>query len=147
MKKTLPRYIALLVLLLSATSVFGQNPNYDPGPVWRVTYFNLKPGMGDAFWKDFREHGKPVLDEFKKQGFISDYKLFTNFTADGPHDWDIAVGVSYPNYAAMDQLDAKGATVVVKHYGSREAMLDAAKRRAEIREVVASKVAREVIPK
>src|SRR5215472_2007877 len=80
MTKPFTRNIRLLVLMLSAsaTSAFGQNPNYDPGPVWRATYFHLKPGMSDAFWKDFREHGKPVLDEFKKQGFISDYKLFTN---------------------------------------------------------------------
>ena len=94
-----------------------------------------------------REHAKPIFDEFKKQGFISDYKVFTNFTSDGPNDWNIAVGVLYPSYAAMDLLDAKGATVVVKHYGSREAMFDAAKKRAEIRDVVSSKVAREVIPK
>lgn len=147
MKKAFVRCVALLVLLLSATTAFGQNPNYDPGPVWRVTYYNLKPGMGDQFWKDFREHFKPIYDEFKKQGLITDYKAFTNFTSDGPNDWDVAVAIEYPNYAAIDQLDAKGATVAVKHYGSREAMVDAGKKRAEIREVVASKVAREVIPK
>jgi hypothetical protein len=53
----------------------------------------------------------------------------------------------YPNFAALDQLDAKAATISTKHYGSREAMLEAAKKRSEIREVVASKLAREVIPK
>jgi hypothetical protein len=138
---------ALLVLLLSPRPAFAQSPNYDVGPVWRVTYYHLKPGMGDTFWKDFREHIKPVLDEDKKQGLISDYRAFTNATADGPGDWDIAVAILYPNWAALDQLDSKGATIVVKHYGTREAAFEAAKKRAEIREVVSSHLAREVTPK
>ena len=146
MRRILPAFV-LLVLLLSAMPAFAQNPNYDVGPVWRVTYYHLKPGMGDAFWKDFREHIKPVLDEDKKQGLISDYKVFNNATTNGSNDWDVALGVLYPNWAAIDQLEAKGASVVVKHYGSREAAFEAAKKRAEIREVVGSHLAREVTPK
>jgi len=57
------------------------------------------------------------------------------------------VGLLFPNWAALDQLDAKAATISTKHYGSRDAMLDAAKKRNEIREVVASKLAHEVTPK
>jgi len=52
-----------------------------------------------------------------------------------------------PNWATLDQIDAKAGSLVTKHYGSREAMLNAAKQRSDIREVVASKVAREVMPK
>jgi hypothetical protein len=36
---------------------------------------------------------------------------------------------------------------MAKHYGSREAMIEAGKIRLEIRTVVASKLAREVTPK
>ena len=74
-------------------------------------------------------------------------KVWTNVTADGPHDWDIAVGLMYPNWAAIDQAETKAATIVAKHYGSREAMIEAGKKRNEIRTVVASKLAREVMPK
>ncbi len=136
-----------LVTVLAALSAYAQSPNFDVGPVWRVTYFHVKPGMGDAFWKDFREHSKPILETFKKEGWIADYKAYLNDTTDHPGDWDVAVAILYPNYAAMDQLDAKAATVVTKHYGSREAMMEAAKKRNEIREVVMSKLAREVTPK
>ena len=136
-----------VVMLLSALPTFAQSPNYDVGPVWRVTYYHIKPGQGDAFWKDFRENLKPVYEALKKEGMISDYKVWYNVTTDSPNDWDIAVGILVPNYAAIDQLDAKAATISIKHYGSRDAMLDAAKKRAEIREVVMSKLAREVTPK
>ena len=83
----------------------------------------------------------------KKEGLISDYKVWTNVTTDGPHDWDIAFGYMVPNWATIDQLDAKAATLIAKHYGSREAMIEAGKKRNDIRTVVASKLAREVMPK
>jgi len=136
-----------VVMLLAALPIYSQNPNYDVGPVWRVTYYHIKPGQGDPFWKDIRENLKPLYADFKKEGLISDYKMWLNVTTDHPGDWDVAVGILYPNYAAMDALDAKGATVAAKHYGSREAMIEAGKKRNEIREVVASKLAREVTPK
>ena len=146
MRKTVPVFV-LLVATLSAVSALAQSPNFDVGPVWRVTYFHLKPGMGDAFWNDFRQHIKPVLDEQKKQGLISDYKAFTNPTANQPGDWDIAIAALYSNWAALDQIDAKAASIAVKHYGSREALFEAARKRSDIREVVASHLAREVTPK
>jgi hypothetical protein len=136
-----------VVLLLSARPGYAQSPNYDVGQVWRVTYYHIKPGQSDAFWKDFRENVKPVYEEAKKQGLLSGYKVWNNLTTDRPDDWDVAVGTLYPNFAAIDQIDAKAATITIKHYGSREAMLEAAKKRSEIRDVVASKLAREVIPK
>jgi hypothetical protein len=139
--------ILFVVTLLTALPAKAQNPNYDVGPVWRVTYYHIKPGQGEAFWKDFRENLKPVYDEVKKEGMITDYKVWTNFTSDSPNDWDVAVGLMFPNWAALDQVDAKAATISAKHYGSREAMLDAAKKRNDVREVVMSKVAREVTPK
>jgi hypothetical protein len=136
-----------VVMLLSALPMFAQSPNYDVGPVWRVTYYHIKPGQGEAFWKDIRENMKPLYEEYKKAGMISDYKVWYNLTTDHPDDWDVAVGILFPNYAALDQVDAKAATISTKHYGSREAMLDAAKKRTEIRDVVMSKLAREVMPK
>jgi len=135
------------VMLLSALPIYAQSPNYDVGPVWRVTYYHIKPGQGEAFWKDIREHLKPLYADFKKEGLLVDYKMWLNDTIDHPGDWDVAVGFLFPNYAALDGLDAKGATISAKHYGSRDAMIEAGKKRLELREVVASKLAREVMPK
>lgn len=139
--------VLFVAALLGARPVFAQNPNYNAGPVWRVTYFHIKTGQGDAFWNDFRQHIKPILEEDKKQGLISDYKAFTNPVLDHPNDWDVAVAILYPNWAALDQIDAKAATIATQHYGSREAMIEAGKKRAELRDVVGSHLAREVTPK
>jgi hypothetical protein len=131
-------------VLMSAASSYGQSPFYNSGPVWRVIYIHLKPGQGDAFWNDVRQNLKPVYEEQKKQGLISEYKFWVNPTSDGPQDWDVAVGILYANFAALDQVAAKAATVATQHYGTREAMLEAAKKRSETGEVVANKLAREV---
>jgi hypothetical protein len=136
-----------VVMLFTALPSFAQNPNFNNGPIWRVTYYHTKPGQGEAFWKDFRENLKPVYDAIKKEGWIADYKVWTNVTSDAPGDWDIAVAIMYPNWAAIDQLDAKAASVAVKHYGSRDAMLEAGRKRNDIREVMMSKLAHEVMPK
>jgi hypothetical protein len=146
MRKVL--WVTLFVAtLLTALPAFAQNPNYDPGPVWRVVYYHIKPGQGEAFWKDFRETLRPSYEALKKEGVISGYKVWTNVTTDGPNDWDVALGLMFPNWAALDQGDAKASTIIAKQYGSREAMLEAGKKRNEIREVVMSKLAHEVTPK
>jgi hypothetical protein len=64
--------ILLVATLLTALPSRAQNPNYDVGPVGRATYFHLKPGQGQAFWKDFREDLKPIYDAVKKEGMITD---------------------------------------------------------------------------
>jgi hypothetical protein len=139
--------ILFALTLLTALPAYSQNPNFDVGQVWRVTYFRLKPGQGEAFWKDFRENVKPVYESVKKEGILSDYKVWTNATTENANDWDVAVGLMFANWAALDQIDAKVATIVAKHYGSRDAMIDAGKKRYDLREVVMSKLAREVMPK
>lgn len=145
--RRLPLFFAVLLCFVVAAPALAQNPNFDVGPVWRVTYYHLKPGMGDAFWKDFREHIKPVYEEAKKQGFLSDYKAFTNPVTERLDDWDVAIAVLYPNWAALDQIDTKAAPIIAKVYGSREAGIEAAKKRSEFRDVIASHLAREVTPK
>jgi hypothetical protein len=61
--------------LFTTLPAYAQNPNYDAGPVRRVTYYHIKPGQGEVFWKDFRENLKPVYDAVKKEGMTTDYKV------------------------------------------------------------------------
>lgn len=143
MKRTLATLLFLAVML-GAVTTYAQNPNYNVGPVWRVIYLHLKPGQGDAFWGDVRQHLKPIYDDEKKQGLITDYKFYVNPVANQPNDWNVAIALLYPNYAALDQLDAKAGTILTQHYGSRDAMIQAGKSRADLADLQASRLAREV---
>lgn len=134
----------MLPLLLTVPALIAQNPNYNNGPVWRVTYIDVKPGMSDAFWTDIRQNFKPIYEEFKKQGWIVDYKFYTNPVAQHPNDWSVAIAIEYKTWGTLDDMGEKAAAISEKHYGSRQAMMDAAKKRSEIAPTLSSSLAREV---
>jgi len=100
-----------LTLLGVSTQVVAQNPHYNPGPVWRVLYISIKPGMSDKYWTDLSQHFKPIYEEFKKQGWVVDYKFYTNPVAEHPDDWDIAIAIEYKNWGTMDEMAEKATTV------------------------------------
>ena len=53
-----------------------------------------------------RQPTKPIVEEQKRQGVITDYKIFLKKTKNNPEDGDIAVAIEYKNHAAMDGLAA-----------------------------------------
>jgi hypothetical protein len=144
MRKLLFWLCLTATLVATTTPVFAQNPNYNNGPVWRVLYVSLKPGMGDKYWADLRQNFRPIYEEFKKQGWVVDYKFYTNPVAEHPDDWDVAIAIEYKNWATIDEMSEKAASITEKHYGSRDAMFDAAKKRADYSTLVRSSLAREV---
>ena len=89
-------YLTMMLLGLLAIGAQAQTPTptpapaTTPGPVFRITYFEIKPGKGADYLKFRRENSKPILDELKKQGVILDYFWFTQPTGDGPSNWDLA---------------------------------------------------------
>jgi hypothetical protein len=143
-RRALSLFSMILLLLVVVPTLVAQNPNYNNGPVWRVIYVDVKPGMGDAFWTDIRQNFKPIYDEFKKQGWIVDYKFYTNPVAQHPNDWSVAIAIEYKTWGTLDEMGEKAAAISEKHYGSRQAMMDAAKKRNEIAPTLSSSLAREV---
>lgn len=144
MRKLVFCLLLTLALLAVGAPLVAQNPHYNNGPVWRVIYVNVKPGMSDQYWNDISQNFKPIYDEFKKQGWIVDYKFYTNPVIEHPEDWDVAIAIEYKNWGAIDEMSEKAASMAAKHYGSREAMVDAGKKRAEYSTTVRNSLAREV---
>ena len=131
-------------LLAVGTPLFGQNPHYNNGPVWRVTYVDVKTGMGDQYWNDLSQNFKPIYEEFKKQGGVVDYKFYTNPVTEHPDDWSVAIAIEYKNWGTLDEMAEKATAIAEKHYGSHQAMVDAAKKRADYATTLKSSLAREV---
>lgn len=146
-----------MLLCLCAIGAQAQNPTPTPtpdppttaGPVWRITYFKIKPGKGMEYLRFLREHTKPILDEQKKQGLILDYKYFNQPTSDSPNDWDVAQLLVFRNYAeALDFNAERGAKfneITLKHYGTAEARTKANDGLRDLRDVLSSHLAREQI--
>ena len=123
-------------------------PATTPGPVSRVTYFDVLPGQNDAFTAFIRTNQMPILEEQKKQGLILSYGFFGKPTTEGPGDWDLGLLVTWANYAdAIDANPERGAkinAITLKHYGTAEARTKAFDSTTAMRTVVSNMLVRAV---
>ncbi|MGH9366980.1 MAG: hypothetical protein ACRD3M_04820 [Thermoanaerobaculia bacterium] len=137
------RFVLLAVLFGLAAPALAQE-HYNEGPVWRVTYYNVKPGKFNETLADLRANFGKVMAAAKAQGVVQDYKVFLNSTSDSADDWDIATATLYKGYGGMDGLAAKMDAITLLHYGTADARRAAGEKRDQLRDVVMSKLAREI---
>jgi hypothetical protein len=137
--------LAALALILCGAPALAQqgSPNTTPGTVTRVVLIHIKPGHADMFWQDLRQHGKPVYDEEKRQGILTNYTTGTKSTTDNPDDWNVVLTLTYPNWAALDNLTSRTDPITLAHYGSAAARTAAGLARVEHSVVVASFLVRD----
>jgi hypothetical protein len=134
-----PIAIAAFVIALCSTGAGAQqSPNTTPGTVTRVVLLRIKPGHGDQFWADMRQHLKPIYDEEKRQGILTDYSVGTKATTDNPEDWNVVLTITYPNWAALDNLTSRTDPINLAHYGSAANRTAAGNARIEHGTTVAS---------
>ena len=129
---------ALALALSAAPALAQQSPNTTPTTVTRVILIHIKPGRSDQFWQDFRQHLKPVYDEEKRQGILTDYGVSTKVTSDSPDDWSVALTLTYANWAALDNLGPRTDPITLAHYGSAANRTAAANARIENGNTVSS---------
>jgi hypothetical protein len=138
--------VLFLGLLAVSIPALAQE-NYTDGPIWRVNYIDVKAGKMNAVQMDMRENFNKVYAEAKKQGVILDYKVWLNATSEGPDDWDIATGILFKNWGAMDGLAAKMEAITLKHYGTADARQKSGDKRIEMSSLIRSALAREIMLK
>ena len=137
--------LALLAVVLAFTTRPVQaQEHYTLGPVSRITLVDIKPGKGSEFWTDLRQRVRPLYDEYKRQGLIQDYSMGLKTTADGPQDWDVAIVLTFKNWAALDAFATKGDSVSKSYYGSYDKRSEAGAKRSEFGTVNASFLVRDI---
>lgn len=147
--------IYLIALLLSLCIIGAQaqaqsqERTVTEGPVWRISYLKIKPGKAADHMKWLREYRMRILDEYKRQGMIMDYKFFTQPTLDSPNDWDIMEAVQHKNYNdLLDHDEARSKKIEEigqKIFGSVENRNKVwAELRDASREIIASQIVREM---
>lgn len=130
---------ALAVALFSAPALAQQgSPNTTPGTVSRIVLIRIKPGRGDQFWQDFRQHLKPIYDEEKRQGILADWSVATKSTVDNPDDWGVALALTYANWGALDTVNSRTDPITLAHYGSAANRTAAGAARIENATIVSS---------
>jgi len=141
------RLFGLLGALAILVPVAWAQEHYTEGPVWRIQLIRVKPTKMDAYLTSLRQSTKPFIEEEKKQGLVTDYKVFLKQTKNSPEDWDICVAIQYKNWAALDGAAAKGEAVRDKILGGKSQAQDLNEKRGEIREIISSELLQEIILK
>jgi len=103
--------------LLLAPALFAQE-HYTEGPVWRVQLIRVKPTHMDDYLTSLRKSTKPLIEEQKKEGIITDYKVFLKETKNNPEDWDICVAIQLESWVRNSDNRVRLAVVVQRHANS-----------------------------
>jgi len=139
-------YGVLAFVCLVVPAMFAQE-HYTEGPVWRIQLIRVKPTQMDAYLSSLRQSTKPLIEEEKKQGLVTDYKVFLKQTKNGAEDWDICVAVQFKSWAALDGATAKAEAVRDKILGGKAQAQSLGEKRQEIREIISSELLQEIVLK
>jgi hypothetical protein len=141
-----PSAVVALVLSSLAMPVVlsAQAFPYTEGSVWAMSLSRVKSGYADDYYNDLRASVKRQLDEAKRQGLVLSYKLIST-DATNPDDWNMLLMVEYKNMAALDGLRAKMDPIASRTVGTREERRNRAVKRNDMRQVIGTKLGREII--
>jgi hypothetical protein len=144
MKKILVIVAVIALSTAWARFCFAQSDApYTEGPVWNVTMVKTKAGMTDEYLKGLAKTLKASLEEAKKQNLVVDYKILLGNAAT-PQDFDILIMVESKNMAALDNAREKFDPIARKVVGTTDQQQSLAVKRLDIREIVGTKLMREI---
>ena len=116
---------------------------YTEGPVWTISMVHTKAGLADQYLKDLGKTLKASLEEAKKQNLVVDYKILLGNAAT-PQDFDILIMVESKNMAAQDNAREKFDPIARKFVGTTDQQQAIQVKRLDIREIMGTKLMREI---
>lgn len=134
-----------LALILIGISVFAQvNRPYRNGSVWTISFIRMKPGMETAYLNYLAGQWKANQEAAKKEGLIMSYRVLG---AEGhtPGEWNLMLMTEYKDLATMEANEDKADALAQRVVGNDEKQMQGYKERAEIREVMGQRLAREIV--
>ena len=135
----------VVALLIVGISVYAQvNRPYHNGSVWNIGFIRIKPGMDTAYMNYVAGQWKTEQEAQKKDGNILSYKVLS-VEGHTPGEWNLMLMTEYKNLASMEASEDKAEAVAQKVIGNDEKQMQGYKERAEIREVMGNRLAREII--
>ena len=142
------KFLILIVSVAVSAASMGlcraqSDAPYTEGPVWTITMVKAKAGMTDEYLKGLAKTFTSAMEEAKKQNLVMDYKILLGDAAT-PQDFDILLMVESKNMAALDNAREKFDPIARKVEGTPDQQRATATKRLEIREIMGSKLMREI---
>ena len=135
--------VAALSLGIASLCSAQSDAPYTEGPVWTVTMVKTKTGMTDEYLKELAKTLKGTLEEAKKQNLVLDYKILLGNLAT-PQDFNILIMVESKNMAAQDNTREKFDPIARKVVGTTDQQQAMQVKRLDIREIIGTKLMREI---
>jgi len=135
--------VAALSLGIASLCSAQSDAPYTEGPVWTVTMVKTKTGMTDEYLKELAKTLKGTLEEAKKENLVLDYKILLGNPAT-PQDFNILIMVESKNMAAQDNTREKFDPIARKLVGTTDQQQAIQVKRLDIREILGTKLMREI---
>jgi len=146
MKKPILLLLAAILTISTSVTRAQEDHAYTQGPVVIVTFVRTEPGMFEEYLRYLDATYKRLLDEYKRQGIVTDYAIFQATPRD-PNDADVILTVTYKNMAAFDELQARTDPAVKQIFGSLPKAASASIDREKMRKQLGSQMVRQLILK
>lgn len=146
MKKPILLFLATILTLSASVTRAQEDHAYTQGPVTIVSFIRTEPGMFEEYMRYLDSTYKHLMDDYKKQGIITDYAVYQARPRD-PQDADLILTVTYKNMAAFDDLQARTDPLARQTFGSLTKAASASADRGKMRKEVGSQMVRQLILK
>jgi hypothetical protein len=135
----------ICLLLLAGISIYAQvSRPYRNGSVWTLAFIRMKPGMETSYLNYIATEWKKNQEESKKAGLILSYKVMTT-ESHTAGDFNIILMTEFKDLATMEANEAKADALAQRVVGDDEKQRQGYRERLEIREVLADRLAREIV--
>jgi hypothetical protein len=108
-------HASLLCLLLALVAVpaSAQERPYSDGPIIIVSAVKVMDGQFENYMAFLNGTWRPMMQASKDAGIVSDFHVYSA-QAHNPNEADLYLVTSYPNMAALDDIDAKTDPIMAK---------------------------------
>lgn len=137
--------VALAISLLCPLMALAQAAKpYHDGPVWEIAFIKTKAGMEDRYMRYLADEWKREQEAMKKAGYILDYKVIVT-EAHGTQDFNVILMTEFKDLASMEANGDKSEALGQQLSGGQAKIESGYQDRASYREVLASRLAREIV--
>jgi len=134
-----------LVAAVTVTVGAQVHKYYASGTVWTVTMVKISPGMDQMYLQYLDSQFKKGEEAQVKAGFEKSYKVLR--TMDDGGAWNMLILREYPSLASMEANEDKADVVTQQTEGTDQAQMQGYQDRGKYREIVGTKVTREIVLK
>ena len=138
--------LAASLMAMCSFAMADEARPFKEGPVTVVTYVKVKDGQFENYMKWLDTNFKPLNEELMKAKVSLGYKVYASRARD-PNDPDLILSVTYANMGALDNLNERAEPIAEKFQGDRAKRAEASAARGSMRQILGSKVIRELVLK